>query len=248
MLAPPTRSAYGASSTGSVTFRQAPIAEQELLKVFCVTGGPTPSCTTQLLLLYYILLYHNTWLGNLKAYSTHLKTPPPTYSPHLLGSVPVKWLLQQARRRQSNYAVLYPSLVKLVVTHLPHVAMATSGLDESRTVLALKSSDKFTPERVEGGMCMWEGGREGERVEGGMCMWVGGREGEGVEGGMCTWEGGREGGREGEGVYVGGREGGRGCGGREGGRGCGGRYVYEGGRERVWREGGRERMWKEVCV
>ena len=174
MLAPPTRSAYGTSSTGSVTFRQAPIAEQELLKVFCVTGGPTPSCTTQLLLLYYILLYHNTWLGNLKAYSTHLKTPPPTYSPHLLGSVPVKWLLQRARRRQSDYAVLYPSLVKLVVTHLPHVAMATSGLDESRTVLVLKSSDKFTPERVEGGMCMWEGGREGEGVEGGMCMFEGG--------------------------------------------------------------------------
>ena len=181
MLAPPTRSAYGTSSTGSVTFRQAPIAEQELLKVFCVTGGPTPSCTTQLLLLYYILLYHNTWLGNLKAYSTHLKTPPPTYSPHLLGSVPVKWLLQRARRRQSDYAVLYPSLVKLVVTHLPHVAMATSGLDESRTVLVLKSLDKFTPERVEGGICMWEGGREGGRGCGG--RYEGGR----VGGRGCGW-------------------------------------------------------------
>ena len=152
ILAPPTRSTYGTSNSG-VTFRQSPITEQELLSVFRVTSDSTPSCATQLLLLYYVLLYHNTWLGNLKAYSAHLKTPPPTYSPHVLGSVPVKWLLQQARRRQSDYSVLYPALVKLVITHLPHVAMTTSGLGESCSVPVMRSSEKsnVTPEGVERG-------------------------------------------------------------------------------------------------
>lgn len=158
ILAPPTRSTYASGNSGGATFRQTPIAEQELMKVFLVTSDPAPSCATQLLLLYYILLYHNTWLGNLKLYSPHLRTLPPTYSAHVLSSVPVKWLLLQARRRQSDYAVLYPSLVKLVITHLPHVAMSTGGLEETHAAPALKSWDKFTPEGVERGMCVWGGG------------------------------------------------------------------------------------------
>ena len=175
ILAPPTRATYGTGNSSGITFRQTPISEQELLKVFRVTSDPAPSCATQLLLLYYVLLYHNTWLGNLKAYSAHLKTPPPTYSPHVLGSMPVKWLLQQARRRQSDYAVLYPSLVKLVITHLPHIAMTTSGLEESYAMPVLKSSDKFTPQSVEQGTVEGGGGgggcggwREVWRVEGGV--------------------------------------------------------------------------------
>ena len=125
ILSPPTRSMYQDSKP---VFNQPPIPERQLLSTLqCSesTGLQELPLVSQSLILFYVLLYHQKLLKNLKAFSTWTKSFPLSYSPRLLSTIPVKYLLAHMRGHRSNYAVLYPSIMKLVTTHLPHVAMVT---------------------------------------------------------------------------------------------------------------------------
>ncbi|KAI0237093.1 hypothetical protein LSAT2_012429 [Lamellibrachia satsuma] len=71
--------------------------------------GERSSLTTQLLLLYYVLLYQDTLLMKMPVVTTRKVV---TYSGHLLAQLPIKYLLQQAQRQQQLYAGLFPALLR----------------------------------------------------------------------------------------------------------------------------------------
>ncbi|XP_033123286.1 integrator complex subunit 2-like isoform X2 [Anneissia japonica] len=84
--------------------------------------------TSQLLTLYYILLYedcllsHKKAAGNINKYSS--------YSTDLMTKVPIKYLLHSAQQHQKAYSGLYPSILRLVATHYPHLCLVEDWLSE----------------------------------------------------------------------------------------------------------------------
>ncbi|XP_064619971.1 integrator complex subunit 2-like [Lineus longissimus] len=87
------------------------------------------SFTSQLLMLYYILLYEDCLMSNMKsivASSRRVKR----YSQNLISQLPIKYLLQQAQREQQLYAGLFSPMLKLLATHFPHLCLVQDWLDE----------------------------------------------------------------------------------------------------------------------
>lgn len=62
-----------------------------------------PSLTSQLLLLYYLLLYEDIRLANSSAFIAAGKHVM-RYSSEFLSELPIKYLLQQAQKDQSSFA------------------------------------------------------------------------------------------------------------------------------------------------
>ncbi|KAK6641527.1 hypothetical protein RUM44_013239 [Polyplax serrata] len=88
-----------------------------------------PSLTSQLLLLYYLLLYEDTRLANSSAFIAAGKHVM-SYSSEFLSELPIKYLLQQAQKDQSRFAGLFSSLLKLLATHFPHLSLVEDWLDD----------------------------------------------------------------------------------------------------------------------
>jgi hypothetical protein len=65
----------------------------------------TPSLTSQLLLLYYLLLYEDVRLANTHSY-VQAGRKVKSYSTEFLSELPIKYLLQQAQKDQQSYAGL----------------------------------------------------------------------------------------------------------------------------------------------
>lgn len=118
-----------------------PISEEEILKLFkykvySVEGNVSensdknkvPSVlTSQLLLLYYVLLYEDVRLHNMKTIIlTDRKVKK--YPPEFIAHFPVFYLIQEARRDQQNYGVLFPHLLRLVSLHYPHLCLVPDWL------------------------------------------------------------------------------------------------------------------------
>ena len=55
---------------------------------------------------------------------------PHSYSPHVIHFIPVKKLLLQCTKEQALYAPLYPQLIKLLVTHLPHLCLVQDWMEQ----------------------------------------------------------------------------------------------------------------------
>lgn len=55
---------------------------------------------------------------------------PHSYSPHVIHSIPVKRLLLECTKEQAHYAPLYPRLIRLLVTHLPHLCLVTDWIEQ----------------------------------------------------------------------------------------------------------------------
>lgn len=99
----------------------------------------TESLTTQLLILYYLLFYEDVRLNNMTALvSVNRKVK--SYSIEFLSELPIKYLLQQAQKNQHNYSGLFSSLLKLLVTHFPHLSLVDDWIDEESNLL--KSTTK----------------------------------------------------------------------------------------------------------
>lgn len=67
------------------------------------TSTSTSSLTSQLLLLYYLLLYEDIRLANMHSHflaGRKIKS----YSAEFLSELPIKYLLQQAQKDQQSYA------------------------------------------------------------------------------------------------------------------------------------------------
>eukprot|EP00058_Branchiostoma_floridae_P020274 XP_002605764.1 hypothetical protein BRAFLDRAFT_114421 [Branchiostoma floridae] len=82
------------------------------------------SVATRLLMLYYLLLYRDHWLQNCRAGSMKV---PQEYPRMLYTRLPIMQLLQEAHRNQQDYLGLYPSLLRLLVTHFPHLCLVSAS-------------------------------------------------------------------------------------------------------------------------
>lgn len=117
-----------------------PISEEDLLSVFkhkiysseenneqMETDEDNPVCplTTQMLLLYYILLYDDVRLANSKVIKAGKVKK---YSAELMSRVPVFYLMKQARQDQQNYGALFSHMLRLVAAHYPHLCLVQDWL------------------------------------------------------------------------------------------------------------------------
>lgn len=127
------------SSKGSVDTTNEPITEEEILRVFSKSvfgaeaDAPSSSLTSQLLLLYYLLLYEDTRLS--KAIVERKR-----YSAEFLAQIPIFYLLQRAQKDQQQFAGLFAPLLRLLATHYPHLCLVQSWLtDEDDIDLTLRN-------------------------------------------------------------------------------------------------------------
>lgn len=157
MILPPLIEAYvnsvivPSSKTASHTTNE-PISEQSILKIFKhkvysfeeteesqakmeVDDEETAKCalTSQLLLLYYVLLYEDSRLSNMKTIIISDRKVL-KYSSEFLSQLPIFYLLQKARIDQQNYGVLLPSLLRLVAFHYPHLCLVQDWLVSEKKI------------------------------------------------------------------------------------------------------------------
>ena len=55
---------------------------------------------------------------------------PADYSLALYSQIPIKYLLQQARKDQEHFRDLYPPLLRLLVTYYPHLCLVEDWIGE----------------------------------------------------------------------------------------------------------------------
>lgn len=130
-----------------------PITEEEILSVFkdsiilCysrkdaskdvepmdTSGEKSTDCrsdfTSQILLLYYVLLYHDTLQNNMKSIVSWNRAVH-RYSPQMMACIPMKHLLRQAQKEPSLFTTVYSSFLRLLMTHYPHHCLVSDWLDE----------------------------------------------------------------------------------------------------------------------
>ncbi|XP_015906555.1 integrator complex subunit 2 isoform X2 [Parasteatoda tepidariorum] len=159
------------SSKGSVDTTNEPITEEEILTVFsksvfmCQDQAKTishtsksmlqelnkSSLTSQLLLLYYLLLYEDTRLSNMKSILASDRKVK-RYSPQFIAKIPIFYLIQRAQKDQQEFAGLFSPLLRLLTTHYPHLCLVQSWLtDEEDIDFTLKNSSVKLLKWPEGG-------------------------------------------------------------------------------------------------
>ncbi|KAK3084417.1 hypothetical protein FSP39_013249 [Pinctada imbricata] len=95
-----------------------------------------------LVMLYYVMLYEDTVINNMKTIvmanrdpkHNLTSTPPQTpksYPDSLLAQIPINYLLKKAQEEQPQYAGLFSPLLRLLVTHYPHLCAIEDWLEES---------------------------------------------------------------------------------------------------------------------
>lgn len=102
-----------------------------------------PNITAQLLLLYYLLLYEDVRLSNMAAIMTsHRKVK--SYSNDFLSELPIKYLLQQAQRNQHEFSGLFSPLLRLLITHFPHLSLVDDWIEEEKISPTSKSNKSIS--------------------------------------------------------------------------------------------------------
>lgn len=91
--------------------------------------------TSQILMLYYVLTYQDCLLSNMKSLVSN-NIQPQWLSPMLLSQIPIKHLLEQARRRRREFRGLYAPLLQLINTHLPHLCLVDDWLRQEEVFTA----------------------------------------------------------------------------------------------------------------
>ncbi|XP_039764087.1 integrator complex subunit 2 [Pararge aegeria] len=142
------------NNKGTNEYFNKPIAEEEIRKVFrnSIFGvnfdtenkpfTPTPdgessmemnmekpTLASQLLLIYYLLLYEDVRLANsatLLANGRKIKS----YSSAFLSELPIKYLLHQAQKDQMSYGGLFSPLLRLLATHFPQLSLVDDWMDD----------------------------------------------------------------------------------------------------------------------
>ncbi|GIY57043.1 integrator complex subunit 2 [Caerostris extrusa] len=141
------------SSKGSIDTTNEPITEEEILAVFSksvfmpqertivLESDQKPSSlTSQLLLLYYLLLYEDTRLSNMKTILASDRKVK-RYSPQFIAKIPIFYLIQRAQKDQQEFAGLFSPLLRLLTTHYPHLCLVQSWLTEEEDIdYTLKNS------------------------------------------------------------------------------------------------------------
>ncbi|GBP98280.1 Integrator complex subunit 2 [Eumeta japonica] len=88
-----------------------------------------PTLASQLLLMYYLLLYEDVRLANtasLIASGRKVKS----YSAAFLSELPIKYLLHLAQKDQMSYGGLFSPLLRLLATHFPQLSLVDDWMDD----------------------------------------------------------------------------------------------------------------------
>lgn len=85
--------------------------------------------SSQLLLLYYLLLYEDVRLSNMSALVAAGRKVE-AYPPEFLNDLPIKYLMLQAQRHHNEFAGLFSPLLRLLVTHFPHLSLVEDWIEE----------------------------------------------------------------------------------------------------------------------
>ncbi|XP_064461086.1 integrator complex subunit 2-like [Ornithodoros turicata] len=153
------------SSKGSHDTTNEPLTEDEISVVFgnslqngdtstkqasTSSGLPTlgDDCSNQmapqLLLLYYLLLYEDTRLNNMKAIVASGRKVK-RYSGDFLAQLPMRYLVVTAQRDE-RFAGLFPPLLRLLATHYPQLCMVDDWLrGESGASVTSLPRQRFGP-------------------------------------------------------------------------------------------------------
>jgi len=133
-----------------------PISEEEILKIFkhtvysiedddneenkMETDEIQVSCalTSQLLLLYFVLLYEDIRLSHMKNILISDRKVM-KYSSEFIAQLPIFYLIQEARRDQLNYGVLISSLLRIISHHYPHLCLVKDWLPHQKQEITSKS-------------------------------------------------------------------------------------------------------------
>ena len=104
---------------------------------FTISGAATASnsiiddqefnITTQILMLYYILLYESVRLTHMKTILTSQRKVL-RYSHELFADLPIKFLLQTAEKDQERFGGVFPQLLRLCSSHFPHLCLVQDWL------------------------------------------------------------------------------------------------------------------------
>lgn len=95
--------------------------------------------TSQLLVLYYIVLYEDTRLSNTSVTMMNGRKPK-VYSDEFMSDLPVKFLLQKAQQHQHEYVGLFHPLLRLLVSNFPHLSMVDDWIEKGTNLVFLSSS------------------------------------------------------------------------------------------------------------
>ena len=123
-----------------------PLSEAEIQKVFSkseiiATVGEV-NLTAQLLILYYLLLYEDLRLSNMLTIlqaGRQIKS----YSAEFLAELPIKYLLQYAQKNQNDFEPLFSPLLRLFITHFPHLSLVDDWIEVGDRTLT-KSRGKIS--------------------------------------------------------------------------------------------------------
>lgn len=83
--------------------------------------------TSQILLLYYVLLYEDIRLANMKTILSQDRKVL-KYSEEFISQLPIFYLVQKTRTNQSEFGVLMPPLLRLISYHYPHLCLVKDWL------------------------------------------------------------------------------------------------------------------------
>lgn len=129
---------------GSGSYTNEPISEEELTAIFdykiysleddqmAIDDENRPTCllTTQVLLAYYVLLYDDVRLSQIK------NMPPDKqikkYSARLMSELPLFYLLQEAKQKEDKYGCIFPSLLRLIATHYSHLCLVPDWISTEK--------------------------------------------------------------------------------------------------------------------
>ena len=94
------------------------------------TSEATEQCnlTAQLLILYYLLLYEDLRLNSMMTILTAGKQVK-SYSTEFLAELPIKYLLQFAQKNQNDFEPLFSPLLRLFITHFPHLSLVDDWIE-----------------------------------------------------------------------------------------------------------------------
>lgn len=95
--------------------------------------------TSQLLLLYYLLLYEDLRLSSMSSILSGGRKVK-SYSTEFMSELPIKYLLQQAQKNQQDFSGLFSPLLRLLITHFPHLSLVDDWIeDEAITTKSLQT-------------------------------------------------------------------------------------------------------------
>lgn len=108
--------------------------KEEMMEIDDATGDATEQCnlTAQLLILYYLLLYEDLRLNNMLTVLQSGRQVK-SYSTEFLSELPIKYLLQFAQKNQNDFEPLFSPLLRLFITHFPHLSLVDDWIEVDDT-------------------------------------------------------------------------------------------------------------------